>query len=100
MYLGRRWNPKDRKNWRKIRRRYVEVLHYLPGSFRVWTTSEELDALDRRRSLTLDGVLAVKARTTGGSVREDREGDAKVPPELRKLVRDIFPTLPQPGKQA
>jgi hypothetical protein len=97
-YLGRRYNPKDQKGWRKVRGRYVEVLHYLPGSFWVWTTSEELDALDRSRSLTLERALAAKARSARGSVREGREGDAKAPPQFRKLVREIFLGLAKQGK--
>ncbi len=98
-YLGRRYNPQDRATWRRIRRRYVEALHYLNGSFPVWTTSEELDALDLKRSLTLDGVMAAKAQAKRERARGDSEGGGtprlgwKAGQEFQRLVRDLYPGL-------
>ncbi len=100
-YLGRRWNPKDRRGWRRTRREYVEVLHYLPTSHRVWTTSEELDWLDRQRSLTFAEVVAILGRKGGGL-----GGEVGGPPSARlrfeKLVAQIYPSAAagKKGKQA
>jgi len=83
-YLAR--SAKNRKGWRRTRRGYAEVLHYLPGSHRVWTTSEELYELDRKRSLTLPEVLASRG-TREGAVGED-VGDM----QLESLVRKFYPS--------
>ena len=54
-HLGRSWS--NRRAWRWIRRAYAPVIYYLP-SRRVWTTTEELDAVDRARSRTAEDVLS------------------------------------------
>ena len=54
LYLGR--SGVNRRGWRKVRQDYAAVLYFLPTR-RVWTTSEEVDALDRTRSLTVETVL-------------------------------------------
>jgi hypothetical protein len=63
-YLGK--SPQNRGAWRRTREVYGPALHYLPGSFRVWTTTDELDAIDRGRSLTLEAVKALQGRAVGG----------------------------------
>lgn len=79
VYLGR--SPQNRGAWRRTRRRYAEALHYLPGSYRVWTTTQELDGLDRSRSLTLAEVLASQR----GHVRGHGGGDYALASLARKL---------------
>ncbi len=98
-HIGRRYNPQDRATWRRIRQRYLEALRYLNGSFHVWTTSEELDALDRQRSLTLDAVLAAKAQAERERARGECEGERRAHlgwtagAEFQRLVRDLYPGL-------
>jgi hypothetical protein len=92
VYLGRRWNPNNRRSWKKIRSKYLPALHYLAGSYFVWTTSEELDAIDRARSLTLDEVLAAKQAAREDCVKEMREGGGSKSGLLfLKLTREIYP---------
>ena len=99
-YLGRRWNPNHRQGWRKVRSLYLPVLHYLHGGCWVWTTSEEIDELDRKRSLTLDEVLAAKAKARGACVKGDRQGSGSRPGLLfLKLQRELYPGM-QRGKKA
>ena len=66
------------------------LLHYLPGSFRAWTTTAELDAIDRGRSLTLAEVL-LSQRGQGGE-----HGGADFPDfslehmALERLTKKLF----------
>lgn len=53
-YLGK--SPQNRGAWRRTRLIYAGALRWLPGSFRVWALTEELDGVDRERSLTLAEV--------------------------------------------
>jgi hypothetical protein len=96
-YLGRRYNRKNLRSWRRAREGYATVLHYLPGSRRVWTTCDELDGLDRQRSLTLEEVRRPPAQATGeqtGGSRGRRGGIL-----LLKLQRGIFPGMGKQGKR-
>ena len=68
-YLGR--SPKNRAAWRRLRQEYSAVLHYMPGSFRLWTTSSELDTVDRGRSLTLAEMLRRQGTGVGKGVGRD-----------------------------
>jgi hypothetical protein len=64
----------------------------MAGSYHVWTTSGEIDELDRQRSLTLDEVLAKKQAARGDCVREIREGNGSNPSLLfLQLQREIYP---------
>jgi len=97
-YLGRRYNRKNRRSWRWVRGHYVEVIHYLPGrSNQVWTTREEMDALDRQRSRTLDEVRAAQEQAKGEHGERTRGGNQGL--FLLKLQRDIFPGMVK-GKKA
>lgn len=89
MYLGR--SVKDIKGWRRTRRDYVEVFHYLPTSHRVWTTSEELDGLDRKRSVTLSEVVARMGLKRGG-LGEGVGGPPSERLRFEKLVAHIYPS--------
>lgn len=79
-YLGK--SPQNRGAWTRTRKVYGKALHYLPGSFRVWTTTAELDAIDRGRSLTLAEVLLSQRGHGGG------HGGTDFPDfELKRLER-------------
>lgn len=68
VHLGR--SAGNRRGWRRVREDYAGALHYLPGSLRVWTTAEELDGLDRARSLTVAQVVNGANRDAiGGPVK-------------------------------
>jgi hypothetical protein len=81
-YLGRSMH--NRRGWRKVRDEYAAVRHYLPGSHRVWTTRDDLDALDRARSLTVaDIVEGANRGAFGGPV-------GGYPREYQKALRRIL----------
>jgi len=80
LYLGK--SPQNRGAWRRARQQYSEVIRYLPGSFRLWTTTTELDKIDRARSLTLAQVLASQR----GHVRGREGGDFA----LQRLARKLY----------
>jgi hypothetical protein len=64
----------------------------MAGSYYVWTTSGEIDELDRQRSLTLNEVLAAKQAAREDRVREIGEGNGSLPSLLfLQLQREIFP---------
>jgi hypothetical protein len=64
----------------------------MAGTCHVWTTSGEIDELDRQRSLTLNQVLAAKQAARGDRVREIGEGNGSKPSLLfLQLQREIFP---------
>ena len=68
-YLGRRVDSKG--SWRVVRARYATVIRR-DGPRYVWTTSEELDALDRERcpSVATDGTdLGVAERRRAKRVK-------------------------------
>lgn len=91
-YLGRRFNRGNLRSWKKARSEYLPALHYLPGRYWVWATSEELDELDRKRSLTLDKVLAAKQAARRDDVKGIREGKGSRPDiAFLKLHREMFP---------
>jgi hypothetical protein len=79
-YLGK--SGQNRAAWTRTRKVYGAALHYLPGSFRVWTTTDELDAIDRGRSLTLAEVLLAQ----GGAV--GRRGGVDF--ALQRLTKRMF----------
>jgi len=83
-YLGR--SSRNKNGWRKVRARYGDVIHCYSESGHVWALAEELDELDRERSLTLPEVLASRG-TREGAVGED-VGDM----QLESLVRKFYPS--------
>lgn len=58
-YLGKSWRNKG--GWRKVRERYGDVIRCEPGNSHVWALSEELDAADKARCLTMTEMLASRA---------------------------------------
>lgn len=48
-YLG--YSPQNNKRWQKIRSRYASALYWDEVDSRWWTVSDELDRVDRARSI-------------------------------------------------
>ncbi len=67
-YLNR--SMRDKRAWRSVREEYLPVMHYLPKvrGYRVWTTSEEMDDLDRARALTLADVKEAMGEEIRGAI--------------------------------
>lgn len=83
-YLGRSWRNKD--GWRKVRERNGDLIHCEPGNRHVWALSEELDAADKVRFLTMTEMLAARAER-GEAVAGSVGG---YPREQVKLVKRLF----------
>ncbi len=83
-YLGRSW--RNKAGWRQARERYGELIHCEPGNSHVWALSEELDAADKARCLTMTEMLASRAER-GEAVAGAVGG---YPHEHLKLVKRLF----------
>jgi len=89
LYLGR--SPRDRVGWRRTRSEYAGALHYLARGNRVWARTEDIDALDLARSLTVAQAVKLKREAVGGCGRDFG---------LERLSKKIFPPLAGARKQA
>lgn len=87
VHLGR--SPRNRAGWRKVRREYAAALRYLSQANRVWARTEDIDALDLARSLTVTEALEVKRKAVGGGAG----APGRRTPELLILSRQIFPGM-------
>ena len=83
-YLNR--SGLNKNGWRLIRQRYGDVIYCEPGSGHCWALSQELDAVDKARCVTMTDLLASRA-AQGRAVGEAVGG---YPRECLKLANRIL----------